>query len=388
MLLPLIVLLVSAAALTWFVFDQRGRGRFRGKGVPLGRAWEDSGVMSMPAEVAGVVVDDDVDVEDVKAILVRLIIEKKIDADIGPSGLRLMLRAPFSSFTRRTELELVRALFVKGESIDRPSLIAEYEKRNRPHAQMEVNAAVVADLVGGKPFNAVEVIEEPLRSEAEQALSGDAPADNARPLFAELKPDKSSKRPRASDYTILLYLVPLYFAYKDPESGTDSEPLMSGHTAAALVLAALVHLLSMGLAHRVRRKPAIGLGDVTTLLLPLIATSFVVPWIQPSGWLPLFGLLFTASIFSVVTRARFVETSDEAAVRVRLGGAADFLRIAIESGPIDLSLVPYAYAFGLGSRLHRVHGRETVESFALCGGLANLSGLMDAFLKPFKTIPE
>ena len=390
------VLLLSAVALAWFVLDQTRRGRFRAtEPVLLDRAWGDSGVMKLPAEVAGAVLDDCVDTDDVQAILVRLLIEKKLAADIGPSGLRLRLLVPFSAFTRDAELQLIRALFVERESIDRPSLISYYVKLNQPNAHMEVSASDVADMFSGKRFDFADAIEEAVRSETERALAGAPPADHPRVMFADLTSNLDPKPPIrvTSDFAIWLYLVPLLFGLEKPsewESRLGATPMLSGRTAASIALAAVVHLLSMRLAHRVRRKATIGFFDATTLLLPLIVTSSIVGLVQPaSGPTILFVLLFAASIANVVLRARFVETAEQTSRRVRIRGAVDFLRNAVRSGvPMDLSLVPYAFAFGLGSRLHAVRDEETVESFRACGGVANLAALMETFLQPFPTIPD
>jgi hypothetical protein len=390
------VLLFSAIALAWFVRDQMRRARFRAtEPVLLDRAWGDSGVMDLPAEVAGAALDDCVDSGDVKAILVRLLIERKIAADVGPSGLRLRLLVPFSAFTRSAELQLIRALFVQRESIDRPSLIAYYVKRNEPNPHVEVSASDVADVFSGKRFDFADAIEEPVRDEAERALAGATPADHPRAMFADLTPHKAP-RPSVrvtSDLVIWLYLVLLPFALERPsewKSSMGATPMLSGRTAASIAIAAVVHLLSMKLAHRVRRKPTIGFFDVTTMLLPLIAASFVIGLVQPaSGPTVLFVLLFAASIANVVLRARFVETAEQTSKRARIRGAVDFLGNAIESGvPIHLSLVPYALAFGMGSRLRAVRDEETVESFRACGGVAKLAALMEIFLRPFPTIPH
>lgn len=370
MALFLITLWAAIGALCWLIVDQGRRGRFnRVETGPLDRALADSQLLRMPAEVAGTAIDDTVDLDDVKAMIVRMLIEGKLAAEVRGSDLVLKLLVPFSALQRKSEWQLAYSLFVQGETIDRASLMTYWKERDKIDPHEEVTASTLATVFTGKRFNIAEKIEGDLLAEGR----------------AILQPGEQSTG-RVRDVAVWLYAPFLLLGVNAPsdwEASMGLRPILSFRTTGLLVVAIVLHLLSMRLAERMRRKVSIGFGDIAILFLPIIAAAGTVArFLKPSASLTLlFTLLFVASIVNVALRAR--STGE----RSRLPGAVAFIDNALASNvPMNVALVPYAFAFGFAKRVRAVRDEQSVDAFRACGGVGRLDELLDRFLEPFATV--
>ena len=154
--------------------------------------------------------------------------------------------------------------------------------------------------------------------------------------------------------------------------------LISTRTGILLFASLALHFVSMRLADRIRRKPALRVWDPFVMFLPVLAAAGIVTLFQ-HGTPLLFMLLFIASIVNIALRARSLITPKHSLERVRLGAARDFLEEEAASGrAIPEQWVPYFFAFGLKPRV-------TIEpkAFWACGGVERFSELADKLLAPF-----
>ena len=355
-ILAIFCAVVTAAAVAFFIRDQRRRGRFaRFAAYSVDRAWIESRLLPIPAEVAGAACDDAVGPGEVKAILWRLTREQKIALEDGdPFRLRLLVSR--DTFTG-ADAALVRALFVTGEAIDRESLVKYWEKRHElvPGARYEVGD--LPEVFGRKTFDPADEISDDLLDDAHRLLDGtygqprEAPS---RALFSDLTPDDGKPAPpeRVRDFMSWPYVAVLALAEysrNDPDNRRYRvEPIFRFETEMLLLLGWGTHLAAKWLADRVRRKPSLVWSDAILFVLPLLVmpVAALIVDTTATGRFVL-ALFYAGSLLNIVLRARSGIAAHHTTVRQDLARARDFLRAEAARGSVPEAWIPYLLAFDI-----------------------------------------
>lgn len=356
MLFAIWIAVLTLAALTFFILDQRRRGRFaRFAAYNVDRAWLENLLLPVPAEVAGAAWDDSVGRGEVKAILWRLTREGKIAWDREPFRLRLL--------ADREELHgpdaaVVRALFVTGDAVDRDGLVKYWKARHDlvPNAEYEVSD--LPDVFRGRTFDVAAEIEEALKDDAHRFLDGtyglprEAPS---RAIFSDLTPGDDTPAPpeRVRDFMSWAYGAMIAYAEvlrNDPSDAVARHrPPIRLSTEVLLFTGLGMHLLAKYLADRVRRKPSLLWTDALLFLAPLLVMPVAALTVvdTTSAARVLLGIFFAGSLINIVLRARSGVAPRHTIVRQDLARARELLRGELARGHLEESWIPYLFAFGL-----------------------------------------
>lgn len=386
-------LVVTAFGLGWFVIDQWRRGRFRVfQPARIDRRWLEEHVIAYPAEVVSAALHDTVGADEVKAILARLMLQRKVAAEVSGDEITLRLLVPRTELKHGAERELVGALFVSGEVAERKALTEYWTERHKLDPNAQYSVGDLGEVFTPKTFSPADAISETLLHDAllytSGLYSGEPQPPAERTMFADLTENAvSTPAARVRDYMIWAWLFCFLFSGHRPskwEADMGATPLLSPKSIMVLVAGIAVHLVAMYLADGVRRRPSIRFAHVLLFGLPLLLTPAAVYLIQPSMVMHfVIAALYTGSVINVVLRARSRSEARQIDTREDLLRARHFFEqeLANPSAPIPIDWLPHAVAFGFGDRL-MMEG-PLVEPFAPAGGLPEWSRRVDRLVGQF-----
>jgi|GEM_PF-4898034 len=375
------VALVTAATLGFFVLDQRRRGRFRRSATPvIDRVAFETSVAAFPAEVVGAAVDETVGTDEVKAILARLMLEKKIAAEIADGVFWLRLLVPRSSFANGYEEQLIRLLFVDGDSIDRVALVTHWTEEHKLVADASYELSDLPEILSTKYFGLAEEITDALLEEGHRFTAGvwDAPKEApSRALFSDLTEEKAELIPPGGTRSVMawVYLAILSVGYGTLRERRNyklrDEHWLTPDLQIVLYAGLALYLLAFFLADRVRRKPSISIGDVLLFGTPMLfLPAIAIVRDMSGGVMFVTAMLFAGSMLNVMLRARSGSVGGQNEMRHVLLGAKRYLETELASAApnIPVAWLPHLFAFGLGDRIDpRGAGMEV---FQTVGGVA------------------
>ena len=390
--LPLFALLLAGAGVLVLAVDQARRGRIRtARPVRVDAAAFERRVLAAPPEVIGAAWDEAVDANEVKALLARLLLDGRISAGEEGCEMVLSLRAPRAAFDRPQEQALVSALFCRGDSIRRTALEQHYGPGLRIDPKGSYDIGDIPRLLGvdGKTFDLADTIRDELLAQARLLDDATAPPPRGieRPeLFASLvrpgalwpdegPPDDLPVPDRAGWVYLLTLLVAAEHIF--PNKGEDPGQALGWGTGLLLLVATVGHFLAMRAAESVRRRPRISPVHLILPVLPLLAAPLLSRVLPTSDLAAFFlGILVAASLVNALLRARSVDEPTRGRLREELAACRRFLETQLAEGIPD-GWIPYAIAFGLGSRV-----LSSPEPFRPFGSAAAWSVLVDSLVAP------
>ena len=388
------VALVTAAALGFFIVEQRRRGRFRRAAtLTLDRISFETSVGAFPAEVVGAAVDETVGADEVKAILARLMLENKIAAKVVDGVFRLRLLVPRPSFAPGYEAQLVCVLFVAGEAIDRETLVKHWTEKHKlvPDANYELSD--LPEILTTQYFDPAAEIADTLLEEGHRFTAGvwGMPKEEpTRALFSDLTREREELVPPGRVRNVMAWVYPaiLSLGYgtlaERRKYDFHDEHWLTVDLQIVLCAGFALHLLAFFLADRVRRKPSISIGDVLVFGTPMLLLPAIAIARGMSGGVKFVtAVLFAGSMLNVMLRARSGSIGLQNDMRHVLAAARTYLEAELSSGApaIPLAWLPHLFAFGLGDRVDPC-GAGT-EVFEPVGGVAewnrHVSKLVERF---------
>jgi hypothetical protein len=360
-----VALAVSGVAL--LVLDQARRGRFR-RGVrgDVGRKVFEERVLPLLPEVVGAAWDEAVEETEVKALLARLVLEKRISSSRSAFGMVLKLEVPRDSFARSHERTLVEKLFVAGETIDRATFEKRYARRPVRKLGANSNVSELADAFGPDEdaFSLAGEIREDLFRQARalhEGTPGEVPEVRAPELFSSIaRPGEDAQRSGPDDDVVPDRVLWLYvFAIiatlqgEGPTSTGSAEARAPLASAVLVVAATGAHVVAMRVAEWVRRRPRITVPEAALPALPLFGAPLLATLFPDAfGLRLLLACLFAASLVNVLLRARSKDDDARRLSREELAAARRWLRSRFLERMPD-AWAAYAIAFGLGDVLFR-----------------------------------